>query len=90
MEELSEMGILEDVDHKLEDWVNKLGRCERSIYELLLQNPDDEYPKEQLGDETGYSASSGGFNNALSRLSTLGLIERNGGSVRLNREITHL
>ncbi len=73
--------------HSLEEWLNKLGKCEQVIYQKLLETPDIEWMKEKLGEETDYRPSSGGFNNAISRLCTLGLAERVGGFIRLNREI---
>lgn len=73
--------------HSLEEWLNKLGKCEKGIYKILLESPDTEFPKEDLGNIAGYSPSSGGFNNALSRLCTLGLAERSGGVIRLNPQI---
>ena len=76
------------VPHTLEDWINKLGKCERKIYQTLLDFPDDDWKKEDLADHTGYAPSSGGFNNALSRLKTLGLINRpRGGLVTFNQEL---
>jgi hypothetical protein len=76
--------------HSLEEWLNKLGKCERNIYQKLLETPDEEWSKDQLGQETGYSSNSGGFNNALSRLCTLGLAERSGGQVRLNPQVRNI
>lgn len=73
--------------HSLEDWLNKLGKCEREIYRFLLAEPGTVWTKEALGEATGYTPGSGGFNNALSRLNTLGLIKRAGGQVQLNDEI---
>jgi uncharacterized protein len=60
------------VDH----WVSKLPLCERKILQHLV----DIYPLElsapKLAETIGYSAGSGGFNNALSKLRTLELITR--------------
>lgn len=69
----------------------KLGKCPRSIYELALTVPDQNIPKERVAEITGYSATSGGFNNAISELNTLGLIVRGrDGSIRLNPELSGL
>lgn len=57
-------------------WGPKLGACERTIYQFLWNRPTEEFSKEYLAEQTGYSPTSGGFNNALSHLNTLGLIER--------------
>src|SRR3990167_3899171 len=60
-------------------WNAKLGACERKIYQYLWDRPNETIGREDLGAETGYSASSGGFNNALSRLNSIGLIRRASG-----------
>jgi hypothetical protein len=74
-----------------EAWGPKLPLCERTVYKFLWDHPDEEYTKEFVGDATNYSATSGGFNNALSKLNTLGLIERlPQGVVRLNPDIKDL
>lgn len=82
-----EIGKTLDVPHTLEDWKAKLGKCERAIYSALLEAPDEAFEKEKLGELTGYQPTSGGFNNALSRLSNLGLIARESGQIRLNPEV---
>lgn len=56
----------------------------------LKQRPDEKFSKDIIALETDYSAGSGGFNNALSKLSTLGLIKRDGGQIQLNDEISNL
>lgn len=82
-------GLVESVPHRLEDWISKLGACEREIYKKLLSAPGSTWDKQALGAETGYSATSGGFNNALSRLNTLGLMVRDGSGLRLNQEVVN-
>lgn len=79
-----------DVPHKLQDWISKLGACERAIYEHVLKDPERVFAKEEIGHATGYVPSSGNFNNCLGRLNTLGLIWRRGSEVRLNPEIASL
>lgn len=54
-------------------WNRKLGRAERSILDVLARN--GELSKERLAGSAGYAPNGGGFNNALSSLRTLGLIE---------------
>lgn len=71
----------------LESWLNKLGLCPKKIYQVLLEHPNESFTREQLGEMTGYSANSGGFNNALSNLCTLGLAVRSGGQIVLNQEL---
>lgn len=72
-------------------WGQKLGACERQIYQFLWNRPREQFGKDYIAQQTGYSVTSGGFNNALSRLSTLALIERlPQGIVRLNPAILDL
>jgi hypothetical protein len=73
----------------LEAWLGELGKCERAIYSHLLLNPDQSFSKDELTQVTGYN-ESGGFRNALSKLKTLGLLERSHGGIRLNPEILNL
>lgn len=70
----------------------KLGKCEREIYEVLLSNPEKSFSKDDLADQTDtrYSAGSGGFNNSLARLNTLELIQRQNGQIKLNPELLEL
>lgn len=76
----------------LDSWLARLGRCERAIFETLREvGEDDAINKIALGELTNYSPSSGGFNNALGRLNSLGLIKRNGnGTLTINPEISEL
>ena len=71
----------------IENWAHKLPRCESVIFQLLMQNPDSDFSKEEIGENTGYQSGSGGFNNAICRLNSLGLILREGGKIKLNSEI---
>lgn len=74
----------------LKGWIEKLGKCERQIYELALDAPGSVLSKEEISASTGYKTGSGGFNQALANLSTLGLIKRERGGIRLNPEIQGL
>lgn len=58
-----------------EDAPATLSKAQRAILTVLAQFPDGR-TKRQLAMLAGYSAKGGGFNNALSSLRTLGLIER--------------
>lgn len=60
----------------LNHWLNRLPKCERMILDVLSQIYPNSLSKDGLADKCGYSANSGGFNNALSRLRTLELITR--------------
>ncbi len=80
-----------EVPHRLEDWIAKLGKCERSVYERVLKEPSTTWTRDELGRLTGYAGASGSFNTALSHLSTLGLIKRHPeGRIGLNPEIAGL
>lgn len=57
-------------------WINKLGKCEAAILQFLVDNHPETFMSAQVGEAVGYSANSGGFNNALGRLRTLELITR--------------
>jgi hypothetical protein len=69
----------------LQHWLGRLGKCERSILETLAANYPNGLNTQELGDATGYAASSGGFNNSLSRLRTLELINR-GQPIQISEE----
>lgn len=71
----------------VDNWAQKLPKCAGLIFAFLMQNPDAEFSKEDVGEATGYSAGSGGFNNAICQLNTLGLIVRGQGTIRLNPEV---
>lgn len=68
----------------LEDWLSTLPKCEKEIYALLKADPDRIFTKNELGEESGYAPTSGGFNNAISRLCALGLAERKDGGISFN------
>jgi hypothetical protein len=57
-------------------WIGRLGKCERGILSFLIENYPNGQTVESVAQATGYSANSGGFNNALSKLRTLELITR--------------
>ena len=63
-------------DELVKHWLTKLGKCERMILETLVSVHPEGLSAVELGERTGYSSNSGGFNNALGRLRTLELITR--------------
>ena len=71
----------------LNAWKNNLGKCENAIWDYILLDKNTVLSLEALGTATGYSPSSGGFKNAVSRLSSLGLIIRKNGGIQLNPEV---
>ena len=62
----------------LEHWAGHLGKAERAVLRALAQAHPGALTKERLGAAAGYEPTGGGFNNALSRLRTLALIEGRG------------
>lgn len=55
-------------------WLSQLPKAERSILETLVRAHPGMMTKDAVAEWTGYEASGGGFNNAISRLRTLELI----------------
>lgn len=82
--------IADEFDFSKEAIMNNLGACPKRIYQLLLENPYQEYSKEEIGEITGYSHGSGGFSNAISKLNSLGLIQRNNSNIQLNQELLEI
>ncbi len=84
--------IIQEFDFSKEAIISKLSKCEKEIYNVLLENPYEEYTKEGIAELTltNYSANSGGFSNAISRLNTLGVLERNSGKIKLNPELLEI
>lgn len=78
--------------YSLYTYMEKLNKCEREIYQVLLQNPKAIFDKEAIAAETatGYSPTSGSFNNALSKLNTLELICRKNSMIILNPELLEI
>jgi hypothetical protein len=85
-------GSIDQQEFGIETYKDKLNKCEREIYEVLLEHPDQSFTKEELANktETNYSYSSGGFSSALGKLNTLQLIERRSGQIKLNPELLEL
>jgi len=84
--------LAQEFDFSKEVIISKLSKCEKEVYNVLLEHPFESYRKEELAEETPtqYSANSGGFSNALSRLNTLGLMQRDDGYIKLNPELLEL
>lgn len=83
-----------EIDTTLHKWLPKLGACARKIFQFLLDNtPEGEteaFSKDRIAEETNYSVTSGGFNNSISELSSLGLVTRIPNAVMINNEIIEL
>lgn len=72
----------------IEEWFNKLSRCESLALKLFYKNPGVNFSKENIAEAIEYSVKSSSFVNALSRLNSLGLMVRNSdGTVQLNPKI---
>jgi uncharacterized protein len=69
----------------LEMWSGKLGKAEREILNALARNRAGIVTKGTLAEVTGYAENGGGFNNAISRLRTLELVEGRG-EIRLTSD----
>lgn len=59
-------------------WVDRLGKAERLILEALVSVYPKTMTKEEVAEVTGYEVKGGSFNNSLSRLRVLELIEGRG------------
>lgn len=64
-----------------------LGRCEKAILETLVPIYPNSMSREEVGQQTNYSSTSGGFSNAISKLKTLGLIEASDGQLKASEEM---
>lgn len=56
-------------------WLGQLGKAEREILRVVYEEHPHARPKDYIASKAGYQPNTGGFNNALSRLRTLELIE---------------
>lgn len=76
----------------IDTFMDRLSKCEREVYQVLLEHPRETFSKEQIAALTPsqYAAGSGNFGNALGRLNTLELITRDRGLVRLNPELLEI
>jgi hypothetical protein len=73
-------------------WLGQLSKAEAAALRVLLDAWPDALPKAEIAERAGYAADGGGFNNALSRLRTLQLIDGYGeirADETLAREATH-
>ncbi len=70
-------------------FTSKLNRCERAIFQILWENPERDYSKQELVELTGY-VLSGSFNNAIYRLHSLNFSIKTGKSYKLHPEVLEL
>lgn len=90
--DVSDVVTVDEQEYSVEKYKEKLPKCEKEIYSAVLADPERVFSIQEIADatETGYSATSGGFSNALGKLNTLELIIREKGTVRLNPELLKL
>lgn len=70
----------------LEHWCGQVSKAERLILMSLAQVHPGTWTKDLLAEDTGYAPDGGGFNNAISHLRTLELIEGRG-ELRIKPEL---
>lgn len=74
-------------DEILSFWINKVGRCPGEILKVVVPIYPNSIDKMDVGSQTNYSASSGGFSNAISKLRTLGLIDYSNGQLKATEDM---
>jgi hypothetical protein len=60
----------------IQQWLGRLSKAERAIFDCVTAYYPRVFTKEEIAAITGYEATGGSFNNALSALRTLELITR--------------
>jgi len=82
--------IPDDPESLLNMWKSKLGKCPATILQYLYDIHPSYAPKNNIAETTGYSAGSGGFNNGISKLNSLGLTEKSSeGFLRITDEVMY-
>lgn len=79
--------------YSIESIKKKINKCARELLEVLIENPSSDYSREELAmaTPTEYSYNSGGFQTAISKLNTLGLIKKiDGGRIKLSEDVEEL
>lgn len=80
--------LSEDPQELLEFWCSKVGGSAGRMLRVIAEAHPEAITKEELGEKTGYSTTSGSFNNNLSKMSSTGLIVRiNPGEVKATEEL---
>lgn len=89
-------GINMEMEFSIDNIRRRLGRCENEIFKVLIENKDRELSKEEIAEESlrpngsSYSPGSSSFLNSLSKLSTLGILERRNGKITLSDDAREL
>lgn len=68
--------IADDPETILNFWINKVGKCTGAILKFACENHPSWVTKISVAESTRYSVTSGSFSNGISKLNSLGLIER--------------
>lgn len=93
IEEIKELvGPLKKAKVNIGTFRSKLNKCEGEIYDIVVNHPKERFSKEALAARTPskYSPTSSGYQNSLSRLSTLQLVSRENGAIFLNPELAKM
>lgn len=91
---ITEAGLSQPIDWEplptgealLQYWVGQVPKAAGMVLQVLAESWPEPVSKAEVAERTGYEASGGGFNNALSRLRTLDLITR-GDPMRANDDL---
>lgn len=72
----------------LKDWIKRLDRAPRLVFEALLSDPAKQWPMQELADLGSYAIRGGGFVNGCGKLCSLGLATRpSPGFLQLNPDL---
>lgn len=85
-----ELNLDRNYEMSIEKWYSWLGKCEGKVLKILYEHREQSFSKTEIAEVTGYSSSSGGFNNAISKLNSLELIQKEGSALRFNQEFEGL
>lgn len=75
VEALGDHDPLPSGDALRDHWMRSLGKAERTILQVLIDYAPGEVERHLLAQESGYSATSSSFANALGKLRSLDLVE---------------
>ncbi len=84
--------LIGEYDYSMNAIIGKLNKCEKEIFDVLKNNSMNDFDKTELANLTAsqYSYTSGSFNNSISRLNTLGILEKIDGRIKLNQELLEI
>jgi len=84
--------LIGEFDFSKEATISKLSKCEKEIYNVLFDDPNNSFSKEELAESTAsnYSVRTSGFVSAISRLNVMELLKRDNGLISLNPEMLEI